>query len=453
MSLFNNIKSIKKKFNNLYITNNEPEKSILESSSKDELKFLQKELENKKEELEIRGKIIEDIHKQLQDNLIQLIEKTDFANNLEKEFIETKTLLKIKDEDITKLKEELEDRRKNPEYINTQLIRLNEELHQSKIEKLQKQQEINDLKIEFEKKEQELESLFIDMESRNNIIQNVTNQLMDKQMNLVEQHTNSDNIIKELENNLLNLNTKEDKISHLQKELIDTQNYLETMKTDLEQRNKIISGLKDQLFDNQHNFTENSLRFDELELDQKIKNENIQQLKKELQEKEKNIEYRNNLLSRQQDEITGLVLDLETVKQDTDYKKENILELRTELENKQHDLESMKTDIELRNKIINEIKNQMIENQDKFTEKNFLINELDDIKMKISENKSALEMVEKELANRKTELQSVLPTQQDGKEPWKENLSLNEEIDEIIDVANDPLKTKKLDFETEIDED
>jgi hypothetical protein len=96
--------------------------------NKTDLELLQKELKTKQKELEHRGKIIEDIHKQLQDNLAQLIEKIDYANNLEKEFEHTKTILKTKEEDITKLKEELFDRKNNPEYINSLLVILYDEL-------------------------------------------------------------------------------------------------------------------------------------------------------------------------------------------------------------------------------------------------------------------------------------------------------------------------------------
>jgi len=453
MSLFSKFRKNQKKFTDIIFQKKESEDNALEVSSKEDLKLLQKELESKQEELELRGKIIEDIHKQLQDNLAQLIEKIDYSNNLEKKFEQTKNLLKTKEEDITELKEKLFDGKNNPEYINTLLIKLYDELRHNKQEQLQKQQKINDLQSKFEEKEKELESLYLDMESRNNILQDVTQQLMDNQMSLIEKHANTDIIKNELEQNLMNLNFKEEKIQILQKELEERQNDLEIMRSDLDIRNKIINEIKNQMIENQHKFTESSLLFNELVTDQKIKNENIEQLKKELEEKEKHIEYRNNLISRQQDEINHLSFDVETVKQDINNKRESILNLKSTLDNRNNDLETMKADIELRNRIINEIKNQMIENQQKFTEKNILLNELDDIKLKINENKSALDIVENELARRKTELQSVIPTQQTPSEPSIDNLSPEEGIGKTVDLLDDNLKTKKLEFQTELDED
>lgn len=446
MSLFNSFKRVQEKFNNIKIPKRKSEKNILKTSSEDELELLQKELE-------IRGKIIEDIHRQLQNNLVQLIEKSDFANNLEKEFVETKNVLKTKEEDITRLREELMDRQNNPEYINTLLIKLYEELKQNKMVTFQKQQEIDELKREFEKKERELESLYNDLSSRNNIIQDVTQQLIDKQMHLAEKHSNAENIKENLDKTIMMLNTKEEKISRIQKELEDRNNDLETMRSDIELRNKIINKIKNQMIENQHKFTEKNLLFNEQETLIKTNKDNIEQLQKELKEKEKNIMYRNNLISRQQDEITNLTLDLETIKQDIGSKKENILELKTELKNRQNNLEAMKLDIELRNKIINEIKNQMMDNQHKFTEKNLLLDEIDDIKIKLQDNRSALEMVENELSRRKAELEIVTPPQQDIGEPWKEKLSTDEEIDKFLGDSNDNLKTKKLDFQAEIDQD
>lgn len=446
MSLFSSFKRVQERFNNIKIPKIRTGKNILKASSKDELQLLQKELE-------IRGKIIEDIHRQLQNNLVQLIEKSDFANNLEKEFVETKTILKTKENDITRLREELMDRQNNPEYINTLLIKLYEELKQNKMEKMQKQQEIEELKREFEKKERELESLYNDLLSRNNIIQDVTQQLIDKQMHLAEKHSIAENIKENLDKSIIMLNTKEEKITRIQKELEDRKNDLETMRSDIELRNKIINEIKNQMIEKQHKFTEKNLMFNEQETLLKTNKDNIEQLQKELDEKEKNIMYRNNLISRQQEEITHLTLDLETIKQDIGNKKENILDLQTELKSRQNDLEEMKLDIDLRNKIINEIKNQMIENQHKFTEKNFLLNELDDIKIKLRDNRSALEMVENELSRRKAELETVTPPQKEIDEPWEEKLSTDEEIDKFLGNSNENLKTKKLDFEAEIDQD
>ena len=107
MSLLSKFKNNQKRKNEKTLPIERSEDNILEISSKDKLKSLQKELETKQEELELRGKIIEDIHKQLQNNLAQLIEKIDYANNLEEEFEQTKTLLRTKDQDISNLKEEL----------------------------------------------------------------------------------------------------------------------------------------------------------------------------------------------------------------------------------------------------------------------------------------------------------------------------------------------------------
>jgi chromosome segregation ATPase len=148
-----------------------------------------------------------------------------------------------------------------------------------------------------------------------------------------------------------------------------------------------------------------------------------------------------------------LSFDVETIKQDIDFKRENILELKSELENRKNDLETMKGDIDLRNKIINEIKNQMIENQQKFTEKNILLNELGDIKLKINENKSALEVVEGELAKRKSELQVIAPIQQETTEPMIDDITTSDEIEKNIDVLDETIKTKKLDFQAELNED
>ena len=453
MSLLSKFKNNQKRKNEKTLPIKRSEDNILEISSKDKLKSLQKELETKQEELELRGKIIEDIHKQLQNNLAQLIEKIDYANNLEEEFEQTKTLLRTKDQDISNLKEELFDRKNNPDYINTLLVKLYDELKHNKQDQLQKQQRINELQEEFQNKEKELESLYSDMESRNIILQDVTQQLIDNQMNLMEKHANTDIIKNELEQNLANLNLKEEKIHSLQKELEERQNDLEIMKSDLDIRNKIINEIKNQMIENQQKFTESNLLFNDLVEEHKLKNKNIEQLKNELQEKEKHIEYRNNLISRQQDEINHLSFDVEAIKQDIDFKRENILELKSELENRKNDLETMKGDIDLRNKIINEIKNQMIENQQKFTEKNILLNELGDIKLKINENKSALEVVEGELAKRKSELQGIAPIQQETTEPMIDDLTTSDEIEKNIDVLDESIKTKKLDFQAELNED
>ena len=62
-------------------------------------------------------------------------------------------------------------------------------------------------------------------------------------------------------------------------------------------------------------------------------------------------------------------------------------------------------------------------------------------------------MVENELARRKAQLGSFIPTQETQINPLKDKIQTNEEIDEFIGVTNDSLKTKKLDFETDINED
>jgi hypothetical protein len=95
----------------------------------------------------------------------------------------------------------------------------------------------------------------------------------------------------------------------------------------------------------------------------------------------------------------------------------------------------------------------MVENQQKFTEKNILLNDLDEIKLKINENKTSLEQVEGELAKRKTELQSIMPPKQEQNEPLIDDLLNNEEIDRSVEVLDDNLKTKKIDFQAELDED
>ena len=61
-------------------------------------------------------------------------------------------------------------------------------------------------------------------------------------------------------------------------------------------------------------------------------------------------------------------------------------------------------------------------------------------------------MVENELAKRKDELQSIKTNQDVSTETWKEKLSTYEEVNKFVDTSNETLKTKKLDFEAEINE-
>ena len=70
MSLFSKFRRNQKKFNDLKFQREEPEKSEIDINTKEDLKLLQKDLENKQEELELRGKIIEDIHKQFRTILL-----------------------------------------------------------------------------------------------------------------------------------------------------------------------------------------------------------------------------------------------------------------------------------------------------------------------------------------------------------------------------------------------
>ena len=87
-----------------------------------------------------------------------------------------------------------------------------------------------EIETELQLKEEEIESLNRDLETRNDIIDNISKQLAENDMQLIEKTSIADNLQTEIEQTTMKLKNKENDMQQLQKEL-------ENRHKDLEFRN------------------------------------------------------------------------------------------------------------------------------------------------------------------------------------------------------------------------
>jgi len=166
------------------------EKELQETSNlRIELEQKQQELESMRIDLEARNNIISQMKKQLLEN--------------------QPTLLIQKTQTIDQLQIELEKTR-------TGLTRSESEL-QKKI------QEINELQVKLQEREPELESIRVDLETRNNIIKEMTKQLMNNQMAVKEKTSRLEDLQTELEWKEEELETRNNIIAQMKKQLLESQ--------------------------------------------------------------------------------------------------------------------------------------------------------------------------------------------------------------------------------------
>lgn len=316
------------------------------------------EVEMMHEDLDTRNKIIEEIQNQLMQRQTLIVEKTGTVAQLEEGLNDLQNEIEIKNEELIVSKKDLDKR--NKELIET--------------------------KREIENNLEEIRSLNETVVVRDNIIKEIKEQLENKQTLLVEnvnRNCRLQNNLDQMQNQLL---TREKELGSIKLEIEDRCIELESLNANLEIRDKIIEQIKEQLTEKQMTLVEMT--------------ESVEKLQTELHYKKIELNKSTNINS--QLDVTGEIGDLTK-------KSERKVTTRMELE-----------------------EGEFIPHQEPDDSR---INESSETNIKDDlEGKSKIEVIDAGFIKENEKEQTTLI----------EHLKLHEEIDKVLDRADDNLKTKKI---------
>ena len=381
--------------------------------------------------------------------------------------------------EIGVVRKTLEFTKPEKEYFRRkELKKTIKELERVRIELDIKLREISEIQVELEKKREEVETLNEDLETRNGIIEEINSQLMEKQTLLVEKTGTIEQLRRELErvqnelekgNEELNTSRREleeinEELMAAKREIEDIQEETRSLNENLLIRNNIIDEIKDQLAEKQTLLVEKTSKNRKLQTD-------LDQKQKELLTRDEKLRTAKLEIENRCDELESLTANLkirdaiiEKIKEQLTEKQmllvektESVGRLQTDLQQKQEEMEDLnkrfqetctKLDLaDMAEKSADIIASRM-ELGERGIEKDFmhrqqpqegLIDESIDVggrKPIVGELETEREMGEKKLEFvEETEEEQTILT---------ERLKLYEEIDKVLDRADDILKTKKI---------
>jgi len=372
-------------------------KTDKENLTRKELKRTIKELENVCSGLDLKLRELSKYQTKLEkkcEEIETLNEDLEVRNRIIEEIkvqlMDNQSLLVKKSETITHLQLGLNE-------LKNELKIKNEELNTSRIDIEKRNEELLVAKHEIENNLAEIQSLNEDIQIKNTIIGDIMNQLADKQKLLVEKTDNNNKLqinLNQMQNELL---IKEKEIKTIKSEIEEKCNELDSLTATLNLRDAIIEKFKEQLTEKQMDIVK--------------KTECFGRLQTELEQKQREIE-----------EKTNVIKQLEADRKFGDITEKSVKTVSTKMELDEQDTEKEVI-------LHHEPSGDFVDSSVKLGKKIPLVGEL---------------TVEKNIEVNDTEFVKNSEKQQP---PWMNQLELHEEIDKVLDNANEFLKTKKIDNE------
>jgi chromosome segregation ATPase len=317
-------------------------------------------------EVEIRSRLVEDLEHQILERQTQLVEKTEMVKRLQSQLeIRDQTVIKLnkefeeKEEKLSILQDEVKERNKMIQDIQGQLTekltwivennhfteQLSRELKQKNrlFEKIQEElkrrnEELNVSGKELTEIKEEMDELHNEILSRNKIIETIEKQLEEQQITLIEKTQ----LVETLQGRIKERNEE------ITTQKQNAQELFEAFHIEVETRNKIIENIRKQLTENQTIIVEHTNAAEQLQ-------EELGRSKQFLQETQDKLEQNQQDLIKKDNELLTQGLQLQKVCAE---------------------LDMVRGEIDSRNRIIENIEEQLAEEQTHLVEKTQLAEHL-----------------------------------------------------------------------------
>jgi chromosome segregation ATPase len=352
-------------------------------------------------ELKIRNNLLDDLETQAFERQTEIVEKTENINRLQQQsevrnhtlhsltlqLEETKEevgslqqLLQARDSIIRDIKAQLVERQTWIVENNHFTEQLSRELAQSdrlttkmKDELNRKNTALHAAMDELQRNSEEIDDLRRTVLSRNTIIGTIEKQMENQQLFLIKKSVD----VETLQDDLINRNKAMEK----QKQQIQSfHEELGRFQSEIEEKNRIIDNISKQLFENQTNFVENMIGVERLQFDVKHQQELLQETSEKLERTQHQLTEKDDELQAQGLRLQALSIELDMIHGEIDSRNRIIEDLEQQLASEQINLVEKTQMVEHLESLVEERKTIGNEKEKEF---NLLTLQMEDMKQEL----------------------------------------------------------------------